>query len=72
MYYRVRASIAFTDQDEARDFYHDCQLALAKGVTINQGDPNFEPSAILLEECHHEESPLSPCILLTMEATPSD
>lgn len=67
MIYQVRASLFFTLEDEARDFYHDCEVAFPKATTINPDQVNLEESVIELIECHHDEDPTSPCPLLASE-----
>jgi len=67
MIWRVRADIPFESEDEARDFYHDCQLALPKGSVINPGLDTEEAGRILLEKCHHDEQPTEPCELISEE-----
>lgn len=64
MFYEVRAKLLFTEEDEARDFFHDCELALAKTGFINQGQPNEEWSQTELLENHHDQDPNIPCELL--------
>lgn len=64
MIYQVRANIYFDELDEARDFYHDCELAIEKGLVVNPNSLNAEPSKIDLIENHHDESPHSACLLL--------
>lgn len=71
MFYRVTADLAFTEADEANDFYHDCQLALGKSQTINPGQKNQEKGAILLHQCFHDQDPLAACITLESEETPA-
>ena len=70
MFYRVSASIFFLEQDEAVDFYRDCKLALVKGNVINPGQPNEEKSAILLQLCHHDESPALACEVMDSATLP--
>jgi len=69
MFYRVRADIIFDVEDEARDFYHDCEIALPKGAIINPDQDNMEISQILLEECYHDESPTQPCKIIETQAS---
>jgi len=64
MFYRVRVNLPFTIEDEANDFYHDCDLALPKSAIINPGQPNEERGYIILEECHHDETPSLPCLII--------
>jgi len=61
MIYQVRANLYFDDEDEARDFYHDCQVALGKAAVIHPGGLNEEFSLIELIENHHDEHPRAPC-----------
>lgn len=64
MFYQVRANLLFTEEDEAKDFYHDCEVALAKTDFINPGQPNEEFSIAELLENHHDQDPNIPCELL--------
>lgn len=67
MFYRVTADILFQSSDEARDFYRDCKLAIAKGVSIHVDQPNQERSTILHQQCFHDEDPPRPCIIINQE-----
>lgn len=69
MFYRVTANLHFTIQDEANDFYHDCELALAKAQTINPGQLNQETGAIILQKCYHDENPNQPCEVISTAET---
>lgn len=64
MLWRVHTDLAFDIEDEAHDFFHDCELAQAKSVTINPGQPNEERGYSYLEECHHDDDPSTPCVKL--------
>ena len=61
MIYEVRATLFFTSEDEAWDFYHDCELAFPRGIDINPDQINTEYSIIELIENHHDEDPRGPC-----------
>lgn len=61
MFYRVSADLVFTEEDEAKDFLHDCQVALPKSSVINPGQNNEERSTILTQNCYHDEDPVKPC-----------
>lgn len=61
MFYRVEANINFRSEDEANDFYHDCELALAKGNVINPGTQEQECCHIQLHRCAHDEQPHGSC-----------
>lgn len=69
MFWKVTAQLAFDTEDEARDFYHDAQLALPKAITINPGVENQESGFIQLEECFHDVDPLQPCVDLAHAGT---
>ena len=69
MLYQVRANLFFDEEDEARDFYHDCQLAFHKAIAVNPDTTNRENSEIELIENHHDEDPNSPCLLLFKDTT---
>jgi len=62
MFYRVKADILFSIEDEANDFYHDCEVALPKGSVIHPDEPNQECSHIELHRCYHDLVPNQPCI----------
>lgn len=69
MFYRVIANLNFTNEDEANDFYHDCQIALPKSETINPGQINEEKGTIHIERCHHDEHLNEHCELIAHETT---
>lgn len=69
MFYRVFAFLNFKEPDEARDFYHDCQLALYKSNTINPGLINEEKGRIELQLCHHDETPHLSCEITAHQGT---
>lgn len=64
MIYQVRANFFFNEEDEARDFYHDCEMAFPKTMIVNPTENNAEVSIVELILCHHDEDPLSPCTVL--------
>lgn len=66
MIYQVRADLFFDSHDEARDFYHDCELAFAKSISVNPDQDNAEFAVIELIENHHDTDPNEPCILEKM------
>lgn len=70
MFYRVVATLNFNIEDEAQDFYHDCQLALPQSVTINPGKPNYEQGFIQIHTCYHDSDPSKPCQVLLEDHTP--
>lgn len=61
MIYEVRARLLFTEEDEALDFMHDCDLAMAKATSINTEQDNAEFSVYEEIENHHDENPNAPC-----------
>jgi len=67
MFYEVRANIFFHSEDEARDFYHDCQVALPKGSVVNPCAPNQQCSIIDHLICRHDENPNEACTSLGHE-----
>lgn len=69
MFYRVWAVLPFRSEDEARDFYHDCEVALAKAETINPGTPDEERGHIMCEHCHHDTQVNEPCELIDEDFT---
>lgn len=64
MFYQVRANLLFTSEDEAKDFYHDCELALPKAGAINPLQENAEFSLIELIANNHDEAPTKLCTLI--------
>ena len=63
MIYEVRATMFFDQEDEALDFFHDCEVALPKSTVVNPGQPNQECSQANLIECHHDNRPPESCDL---------
>jgi len=63
MFYEVRATMFFTDQDEAVDFFHDCEVALPKTSVINPAQENQECSRADLILCRHDDHPPEACTL---------
>lgn len=61
MIYEVRARLFFDEKDEAADFYHDCEVAYPKGITVNPDGENAEFSYCDLVENHHDENPTASC-----------
>ena len=64
MIYQVRANFFFDIEDEAWDFFHDCEMAWPKTMTVNPNGEDIEPSVAELIENHHDEDPNAPCNLL--------
>lgn len=61
MIYQVRANLFFDVEDEAIDFFGDCQLALGKSVVVHPDGPNHERPRLELVKCYHDEQPTTPC-----------
>jgi len=70
MFYRTTMQLAFTSEDEGKDFYYDGQIALPKAHTINPGQLNEERGHIILERCYHDEEPAKPCETISEDWTP--
>jgi len=70
MFYQVAAVLNFTDEDEAEDFYHDCEVALPKSVTINPGHPDVEHGTIAIANCYHDEGTPRSCDIIEEQETP--
>jgi len=64
MIYQVTANFFFSEEDEAKDFFHDCEVAFPKTSIINPDAENTELSTALLIENHHDESPNGNCDLI--------
>lgn len=69
MIYRVTATLFFIIADEATDFYHDCEIALPKSITVNPGSLNEEKGFITLEKCYHDETPAKSCEVISHDET---
>lgn len=69
MIYQVRANLYFQYLDEAKDFYHDSELALEKSTSVNPDSPNAEYGTIEFIQNHHDENPTSPCLLTLHKTT---
>jgi len=67
MFYRVTMQLAFFKQDEAKDFYHDGEVAMPKSKVINPGQPNEEKGYIRLEKCYHDQDPVLACQILAFQ-----
>lgn len=70
MPYRIKIDLAFpnaSDMDDIRDKALD---KLGDAVTINPGTDAQERGFIILHECHHDTSPMSPCPIIEEHWTP--
>lgn len=65
MLHQVKANLYFTNEDEATDFYHDCELALTKSSVINPDQENMEFGTIELVSNNHDQDPNQPCELIS-------
>lgn len=63
MIYEVRATMFFTERDEAVDFIHDCSIALTKAVVVNPCLDNQQCSQVDGIFCHHDNHPPEACTL---------
>lgn len=70
MIFRVTAVLLFTKEDEAKDFEHDCVIALAKATTVNPGASYAERSFVEREKCHHDEAPTLSCETISLKSSP--
>ena len=68
MIYQVRANLYFDKEDEARDFYHDCELAYLKSTICNPDTQAAEYGIIQLMENHHDQDPNEPCTLIETQS----
>jgi len=64
MIYQVRVNFFFDIEDEARDFYHDAEVAFPKTMVVNPDSKNSEYSIAELIINRHDDDPNSPCSLL--------
>lgn len=70
MIYEVHARLLFTEEDEAKDFFHDCEIALTKTTSIHPGTTSFEASIVQLIDNRHDENPVSPCEVIKQISNP--
>lgn len=70
MIYRVDATLYFLFEDEATDFFHDCDNALPKAVTINQDLPNEAHSWARQQRCTHDQAETGPCDVIDYAESP--
>lgn len=64
MIYEVRAVMFFDSENEARDFFHDCEIALPKATVVKPGQPDQQYSWADRLYCGHDKTPPTPCSLL--------
>ncbi len=61
MIYEIMANMFFNSEDEAIDFFGDCQKALGKSVVVHPDEPQAGKPCIQLIKCFHDETPTKPC-----------
>jgi len=61
MIYRITVDMMFNDPDPMGDILEEVQCHEHQAITINPGQPNEEKSIIDVVQCHHDETPTSPC-----------
>lgn len=66
MIYEVRANFYFASEDEARDFFNDCIVALPKATVIHPCQPNMQFSQAALIQNNHDIAPPEPCEFLSV------
>jgi len=65
MKYRVHVCLAFEDKALAASLLEVLKKDfLPKAVSINEDKIIKETSSCFVEECHHDEIPLKPCLVL--------
>ncbi len=70
MPFRVQCNMIFLSEDEARDTYHDLELALTRAVTLNPFLTIRQTSTIEWHECSHVDDTTTPCTILATQETP--
>lgn len=68
MIYQVRANLYFDKEDEADDFYHDCELAYLKSIICNPDTLAAEYGIIQLIGNNHDQDPNEPCTLIETQS----
>lgn len=69
MIYEVNARLIFANEDESKDFFHDCQLALGKTAVVNPGRPDAEYSSVQRILSNHDLDPNEESIVLESDTT---
>ena len=65
---RFRADIAYEtnlegEAPELNDLVEEARRRILAGVVINEGEDNEERSYFSVEDCSHNETPLTPCVV---------
>lgn len=63
MFYEVRATMFFKDQDKALDFYLYCGATLGHAHVVNPGTASQECSSADYILCRHDDHPPEACTL---------
>ena len=60
---RFRADISYDDTDPLNDLVEEARRRIMGGVIINEGKPNEERGYFSVEDCGHNDTPPTPCIV---------
>lgn len=63
MIYQITVNFFFSIEDEAKDFFHDCEIALPKTTVVKPGQPDQQCSEADRNDCNHDLTPPHSCIL---------
>lgn len=60
---RFRADIAFESSDPLNDLVEEARRRIGGGVVINEGGENEERGYFSVEDCGHNDTPPTPCVI---------
>ena len=60
---RLRADIIYSDFDPLNDLVEEARRRIGDSLVINEGLPNEERSFFSVEDCGHDDTPPTPCVV---------
>ena len=60
---RFKADIAFDDADPMNDLVEEARRRIMDGVVINEGQDNEERGFFITEDCGHNDTPPTSCVV---------
>ncbi len=61
---RFRADIAYDDSDPLNDLVEEARRRIGAAIVINEGQDNEERGYFEVEDCGHNETPPTPCVVI--------
>ncbi len=71
MLHRINIDLSFVDPAFALALYNHAAGVIGNAVTIKPGTLQQERGHIVLQDCGHDETPQTPCIVIEEESTPA-